>query len=155
MGLVNKQQSDPLYLFFLNQHLETKLHLLPPRRDTAARGCMLSTRSKCVNTHSFCVTSIFPSSLFIIILQSRSYLMLSNLAELLWWRNTQTKRCLGHMSCFMETNSSQIIPHTDGFKSTEQYAQQCTKLIQGGRAGRQWVLELGDFRENGNTLSLM
>lgn len=106
MGLVNKQQSDPLYLFFLNQHLETKLHLLPPRRDTAARGCMLSTRSKCVNTRSFCVTSIFPSSLFIIILQSRSYLMLSNLAELLWWRNTQTKRCLGHMSCFMETSSS-------------------------------------------------
>lgn len=56
MGLVNKQQSDPLYLFFLNQHLEAKLHLLAPRRDAAAaaaaRGRMLSTRSKCVNTHA-------------------------------------------------------------------------------------------------------
>lgn len=49
-------------------------------------------------------------------------LMLPNLAELLWRRNTRTKRCLGHMSCFIKTSSSWIIPHAAGFKSTEQYA---------------------------------
>lgn len=35
--LVNKQQSDTLYLFFLIQHLEAKLCLLSQRRDTVAK----------------------------------------------------------------------------------------------------------------------
>lgn len=38
MGLVNKQQSDTLYLFFLIQHLETKLHLLPQRVGTVGKS---------------------------------------------------------------------------------------------------------------------
>lgn len=37
MGLVNKQQSNTLYLFSLIQHLEAKLHLLPHSRDTVGK----------------------------------------------------------------------------------------------------------------------
>lgn len=66
MGLVNKQQSDTLYLFFLIQHLESKLHLLPRRRDTEAKRedvCFLQ-EAKCVNdAQPFPVMSF---SLFII-----------------------------------------------------------------------------------------
>lgn len=38
--------------------------------------------------------------------------MLSNLAELLWRRNTQTERRLGRMSCFIEKQAALRLTHT-------------------------------------------
>lgn len=55
MSLVNKQQSDTLYLFFLIQHLEAKLHLLPQRRDTVGKHkevCFLQEANMSTHNHS-------------------------------------------------------------------------------------------------------
>lgn len=80
MALVNKQQSESLSLFFLNQQRPWK---------AKARTRMLSARSKCVNTH----THISPSHINFPILITSNYiaervLMQSNLAELSRWRRT-------------------------------------------------------------------
>lgn len=54
MGLVNKQQSDTLYLFSLNQHLKDKLHLSPQRCDMVFKRedvCFLQEANVLTHNH--------------------------------------------------------------------------------------------------------